>query len=169
MLDTERGSDIIRYSNYFTYEVFMSADEKTIERYYRLIHSLYSNLMLYEIENMKTGLMKHVTFHEIHTVKAIGDYGEITMKELARHVGVRQSTMTVMVDKLIRKGYVERFGSESDRRVVNVRLTDQGRAVYDEHRAVHQNVTQFWLDILDEGERHDLLRIMEKIDAHIGK
>jgi DNA-binding MarR family transcriptional regulator len=147
----------------------MGTDEKTVEKYYRLIHSLYSNLMLYEIEHMKTGLMKHVTFHEIHTIKAIGDYGEITMKELAKQVGVRQSTMTVMVDKLIKKGYVERFGSEADRRVVNVRLTDQGRAVNDEHKAVHQNVTQFWLGILDEGERRDLLRIMEKIDAHIAR
>ena len=147
----------------------MKPDDKTIERYYRLIHSLYSNLMLYEIENMKTGVMKNVTFHEIHTIKAIGDQTEITMRELAERVRVRQSTMTVMIDKLIRKGYVERFGSDTDRRVVNVRLTGHGRAAYDEHKLVHQNITQFWLDILNEKEQRDLLSIMEKIEAQIAR
>jgi DNA-binding MarR family transcriptional regulator len=145
----------------------MAMDDRTVEKYYRLIHSLYSNIMLQEIEGMKNGVMKDVTFHEIHTIEIIGDLGQATMRELAKKADVKQSTMTVMIDKLIRKGYVERFGSENDRRVVNVRLTEQGRSAYEEHKKAHRNVTQFWLDILNEREREDLLRLMEKIAAHV--
>ncbi len=137
--------------------------DKTLDRYYILIHELYSNLMLYEIEHLKKGLMKDITFHEIHTIEIIGHLGETSMRELARKANVKQSTMTVMVDKLIRKGLVKRFQRDDDRRLVMVRLTKNGETAHAEHNKVHQNITKLWLAILDKKERDDLLNIMEKI------
>lgn len=141
--------------------------DKTLDRYYILIHELYSNLMLYEIEHLNKGLMKDVTFHEIHTIEIIGNLGETTMLELAAQANVKQSTMTVMVDKLVKKGYATRLRSEEDRRVVRVKLTRLGETACAEHKKVHQKITQFWLDALNEKERSDMMRIMEKIAAKI--
>ena len=141
--------------------------DNTLDKFYILIHELYSNLMLFEIEHLNKGLMKDVTFHEIHTIEIIGNIGESTMQELAAAANVRQSTMTVMVDKLLKKGFVTRLRDDNDRRVVKVKLTRQGEAAFAEHKKVHRNITQFWLDILDEKERNDLMRMMEKIASHI--
>jgi DNA-binding MarR family transcriptional regulator len=119
--------------------------------------------MLYEIEHLKKGLMKEVTFHEIHTIEIIGNQREITMQELASKASVKQSTMTAMVDKLIKKGFVKRYRSEDDRRIVLVQLSKHGEMACAEHKKVHQNITNLWLKILSEKERSDLMKIMEKI------
>jgi len=75
--------------------------------------------------------------------------------------------MTVMVDKLIKKGFVKRYRSEDDRRIVLVQLSKQGQGALTEHKKVHQNITNFWLKILSEKERADLIKIMEKIASHM--
>jgi DNA-binding MarR family transcriptional regulator len=141
--------------------------DTSLDRYYVLIHEIYSNLMLYEIEHLKHGIMKNITFHEIHTIEIIGQMGETSMRELAQKANVKQSTMTVMVDKLIKKGLVQRFQRDDDRRMVMVRLTKSGKAAHGEHRKVHHAITKMWLEILEKKERDDLLHIMEKIAGRI--
>jgi len=46
--------------------------------------------------------------------------------DLARHMGVTASTMSIAVDRLVRKGYVRRERDPNDGRRVNLRLTEAG-------------------------------------------
>ena len=50
-----------------------------------------------------------------------------TVAELARHCHMDAGAMTRMLDRLEAKGLCRRVRSESDRRVVNIELTDVGR------------------------------------------
>jgi DNA-binding MarR family transcriptional regulator len=49
-----------------------------------------------------------------------------TLNDLARHMGVTASTMSLMIDRLERKGYVVRLRDAADRRRVHLRLTSGG-------------------------------------------
>lgn len=49
-----------------------------------------------------------------------------TIGTLAQHLGVREPTMTATVDRAERDGLVSRHRDPGDRRVVIVRMTDQG-------------------------------------------
>lgn len=51
---------------------------------------------------------------------------------LGKNARVKSSTITDMVDRLERDGLAERVRDSSDRRVVNVRLTDKGKKVKSE-------------------------------------
>jgi DNA-binding MarR family transcriptional regulator len=51
-----------------------------------------------------------------------------TAFELAREMSIDAGAMTRMVDRLAAKGLVERLRSETDRRVVHLRLTPEGEA-----------------------------------------
>lgn len=51
-----------------------------------------------------------------------------TVAELARGAQLDTGAMTRMLDRLEAKGLVRRVRSEEDRRVVNIELTDEGRA-----------------------------------------
>ncbi|WP_280152358.1 MarR family transcriptional regulator [Piscinibacter sp. XHJ-5] len=51
-----------------------------------------------------------------------------TAFELAREAGIDAGAMTRMLDRLETKGLVERVRSETDRRVVHLRLTAEGEA-----------------------------------------
>jgi DNA-binding MarR family transcriptional regulator len=50
-----------------------------------------------------------------------------TMRQLSSTVGMKPSSLTGVVDVLVERGWIERQGSETDRRVVMVTLTPSGR------------------------------------------
>ena len=52
--------------------------------------------------------------------------GSLTMGELSRATSIPQSSSTRMVDWMVENGYVERFQDADDRRIVRIRLTDEG-------------------------------------------
>ena len=49
------------------------------------------------------------------------------MLELARHLKLEKSSLSGLIDRAEERGLVERVPSTDDRRVSNVRVTDQGR------------------------------------------
>ena len=53
-----------------------------------------------------------------------------TATELGRAVGVRLPSLTAIVDTLVARGWVERYGDQADRRRVNLKLTDRGHDAY---------------------------------------
>jgi DNA-binding MarR family transcriptional regulator len=59
---------------------------------------------------------------------AIGDGEGLTQREVAERCYVTPATVTGVVDTLERDGLVVRERGTEDRRVVRVRLTDEGRA-----------------------------------------
>ncbi len=69
-----------------------------------------------------TGL---TTAHAL-TLRAAAELGEVTSRALAAVVAISPATMTTVLDRLERNGYIERYRSTRDRRVVHVRLTESG-------------------------------------------
>jgi DNA-binding MarR family transcriptional regulator len=63
-----------------------------------------------------------------------------TVAELARHSNLDAGAMTRMLDRLEAKDLCKRVRSETDRRVVNITLTDAGRAAAQDIPRVLSNV-----------------------------
>lgn len=59
----------------------------------------------------------------------IADTPGITVSQLAQALSVHVSTASNLLEKLARAGLVERLRGEEDRRVVRLRLTDEGRNI----------------------------------------
>lgn len=55
--------------------------------------------------------------------------GEMLTGDVARAVGLKQATISILLDKLQDSGLIERQRGESDRRRVWVRISDKGTAV----------------------------------------
>jgi len=72
--------------------------------------------------------------------------GEATVSELADWNAVTLPTATKILDVLVERGWVERWRSRDDRRLVHVGLTDRGREVQSE---LEQRATQSMAAILD--------------------
>ena len=60
-------------------------------------------------------------------LRVVLQHGPMRMSDISRHMGISKPYMTVLVNKLIREGLVERVSNPEDRRVVNVRITEAGR------------------------------------------
>ena len=57
--------------------------------------------------------------------------GPQRMKDISDHLMRGMPSATSMIDRLVKKGYVERVPDPSDRRVVLCRITDSGREMLD--------------------------------------
>ena len=64
---------------------------------------------------------------QLKALLLISEEREIRMRELARRLGGSFSGATVLTERLVERGLVERLAEPRDRRVVLVRTTERGR------------------------------------------
>lgn len=87
----------------------------------------------------------------------------LTMADIAKRIDKDKSTVTALVDKLVRLGYVTKERDSVDSRVVYVALTPKG----EELKPVFETISQQMLDVfyldISEQEKEELLRILMKI------
>jgi DNA-binding MarR family transcriptional regulator len=69
--------------------------------------------------------------HQASILHHLDEVDPTTVNELARHMGVTPATMSVALDRLESKGYVERARDAADRRRVHVRLSSAGVRIRD--------------------------------------
>ncbi|MEV4200757.1 MarR family winged helix-turn-helix transcriptional regulator [Micromonospora globbae] len=100
--------------------------------------------------------------HEYETLHALaGRGGRAAPSELAADLGMAPASITARVDALVRRGFVRRIPSSTDRRRVDVALTDAGRAAWRGALDVCGAEEQRLLGVLAPDERRllsDLLR-----------
>ena len=77
------------------------------------------------------------------------------LSELASHMGVTVSTMSVAIDRLARQGYVARARAESDGRVRHVRLTPAGERLRAAQKVLEPRLVRAMLSRLSPTERRD--------------
>lgn len=96
----------------------------------------------------------------LHT---IGHKGQQKMSELSQFLGVEMSTMTVVVDALVKQGYVQRKSDENDRRVVLVDLTAKGKENFKKIKEqMKKNITKLFAN-LSEANQNKMIDSFEKI------
>ena len=88
---------------------------------------------------------------------------QTTMTELSEAIGVPMSTATGLADRLVRKHYIKRERSESDRRMVGLVLTEEGKALVLEFRQVMSHYLSMVMEDLTLEEQKYLIRIAMKI------
>jgi DNA-binding MarR family transcriptional regulator len=74
---------------------------------------------------------------EIHVIETIGKHPEVHMAELARILGVTRGAIQQTVGRLVKKGLVEKFMEEGDRKKVYLELTEKGNTAFDGHEEYH--------------------------------
>jgi len=100
---------------------------------------------------------------EIFSILYLDKRKEITMTELVEYINVPMSTATGIVDRLVKKGYIARERSETDRRIVVLRLTEEGsRLIENLKDLIYKYLDMILADLTDE-EKQFLARIALKI------
>lgn len=108
-----------------------------------------------------------LTAPQIHALLWLGRDGPLTMGELARRISVTEKTVTGIVDRLERDGFLHRERDAEDRRVVRARATGQGEAVSrDIEGGVQEKLVQL-LELLDASDRRALVGILERLTERL--
>lgn len=100
---------------------------------------------------------------ELFTLLQVERNGEIIMSQIADFISIPMSTATGMVERLVKKGYIERVRNDSDRRIVTIRLTDAGKKLTGDIKSVVMNMVKVVMDDLTEQEQALLYKLFFKV------
>ena len=102
-----------------------------------------------------------ISAHQASILDHLDDIEATSLFDLARHMGVTASTMSITVDRLVRGGYVVRERSTADRRRVDLRLTASGLRIKKQQKVLEPELVKAVLARLDDRKRKQALRGLE--------
>lgn len=100
-------------------------------------------------------------FDVLATLRRAGAPHCLTPSQLYQSMLLSSGAMTNRLDRLERKGLIERRHSREDRRSVEVRLTEGGLALIERALPEHMRTLQELLTGVDTGERNELERLLK--------
>lgn len=107
-----------------------------------------------------------MSFAHFPLLVALARGGELSAGQLASEAALTPATVTQMVDTLSAAGLVERSRSERDRRVVTIRLTEEGRR---RHARKEAELIEKYREALIDFDVDDLAaarRVMERLATY---
>lgn len=124
----------------------------------RLVEELISLSRL-----LRPGRNSGMTPQQYWLLRQLGRDGSLSIGELAQSLGITTGSVTVACKRLERAGLLTRERQLEDERIVQVALTEQGRAQIDNLRQKKRAALAQWLDVLDQGEQEELLNMVERL------
>jgi MarR family transcriptional regulator, organic hydroperoxide resistance regulator len=100
------------------------------------IHTIRTKEIVYAIRRLmqagehytkELNKVYNVSAAQINCLIALYENGPLSPSQIARHVMVNSSTITGIIDRLEKKGLVQRLRVSQDRRVITVELTRNGK------------------------------------------
>lgn len=118
---------------------------------------LFRDINTIEERAIRTEEYRDMTANDMHVIEAIGTGEPKNMTTVAKILSVTTGTLTISMNALVKKGYVQRVRSEEDRRVVLVSLTEKGKRAFAHHKRFHDEMIRQVLKGLD-GQEQEILR-----------
>ncbi len=134
-----------------------------------LFVTIFNDILQIEEKTLKTGPLSDLSVTELHTIEAIGMYKPRTMSEVAQDLKITVGTLTTAINKLIKKGYVERKRIEEDRRVVLICTTKKGKLAYRLHEKFHNDMIKETISGLTDEQEDVLVDALSRLNEFFKK
>lgn len=138
--------------------------ELSIKSINDLFIDVINGLVFIEEASLKNGALKAYTVSEIHTVDAIGLFNRPTMSNTAKKLNVTVGTLTTGINNLVKKGIVNRYKDDKDRRIVLIGLSKKGRVLFRVHEKFHKDLFKEIISDLTKEELELFYRMLSKIN-----
>lgn len=135
-------------------------DRKPVKDFQDIFVEFFRVVPLY---SPSTFLLAEVTDAQFAVLDFIYKNQYCTMGQLSRGLKASLSTLTGIVERLVRDGYVLRHRDETDRRVVRVNLTPKGKAVAEDLKKVYAETLSRIYYTLSPQDRKSFMRVIKKI------
>ena len=117
----------------------------------------------FQIPDLHKLLGIKITFQQYLTLNILIKKGRCMVSDLSKSLGVALSTMTELVNRLVKKRFVKKIKDYRDRRIVWINLTKKGVKIIQEINRKKKKHILTVLEKLTEKERQLLIDILERI------
>lgn len=131
-----------------------------MDRIQTALHTAFQQLQPLMAESMQR---QSITPSQFFVLMYLSKKGSSKVSKLAEHLDVKPSAVTLMMDRLEQHGFVVREHDKKDRRVVNIRLTDEGEEKLRHALQERRDIVRRYLSFLNEEELGALADMSEKI------
>ena len=134
---------------------------------FELVEVMFSVSRLMKGEMEYTNNVAHLSILQLHTLKFIGEHGEVSMSKIAEKFHIEHPSATSLLNKLYDQNFVVRRTDTEDRRLVHVSLTAEGRKLLE--RAMHDRRKKIEkiLSYLSDTEKKNLLSILKTLQIKL--
>jgi DNA-binding MarR family transcriptional regulator len=132
---------------------------------YGLVRGLLTLLNKMRSDRLETwsGKLEGVSKMELHILLLVQSRPDIVLGEIREKLGVPNSTLTGVIDRMEKHGMVERIISRRDRRSYGLMLTEKGKDIRKEHDRILIMLASKMLAVLDGDERKTFIRLLSKV------
>ena len=131
------------------------------------ISSLRHDMNGYLVQKMRDAGWKEISPSHGGIIYALLTYEVLAMKEIAEKVKRDPSTVTTLVNKLVKLGYAEYTKHPYDLRSKQVRLTLKGKELYDDFHAISIGFIDTLLNGLTDEEIDIFISVTEKMNKNV--
>ncbi len=117
--------------------------ERETERVNGYLVRVFNQILSWEEQSFRDMGISEITLRELHVVEAVYSLLEEEkncMSEIAKYLSITPGSLTTAVNCLVKKGYLERKASPSDRRVVMIFPTKSAEKVNEMHIKLHKDM-----------------------------
>lgn len=110
----------------------------------------------------KAASKHNLTALQLLVLRVLHETPEIRMSELAEKLNVGNSTMSGIVDRMVKADILERERTEADRRAMTIKLTEKGKELWRETNATRMNMMRPLLSMTEQDHR-ELSRLQNEV------
>ena len=134
-----------------------------------ILVNLFNEILGIEEKALTSSEFRDISVNDMHILEAVGTEEPRSMSSVAKSLSVTVGTLTIAMNNLVKKGYVNRARSEEDRRVVFISLSEKGEKAYYHHQKFHDDMIQAIMTDLDETQMDALTQALNKLRAFFRK
>ncbi len=133
--------------------------EELIEKLVYLIPTLEKRL----IKSLDIGCEPNLSPLQHRAIFILHDEGMLSMSELSKNMSVSKQQLTIIIDKLLKANFVERVYNKNDRRIINVKLSEEGNNFLCLFKTKIVDDMHLRIKVLNEDEVNTLLNAIDDI------
>ena len=88
---------------------------------------------------------------------------EVNQVDLEKDLNLKNPTVTGLISRLEKKGYMKREKSSKGPNYKSVLITDEGIRIIEEGKRITDNVEKEMFSVLDKDEKKELTRLLQKV------
>ena len=115
-------------------------------------------------EKIKDDVSKYgLNLSEFGALEVLYHKGPQPVQSICEKVLIASSSMSYVIENLIKKGFIEKVKDLNDRRIHIVHLTEKGIILFDEIYPKHFAHMRSVINVLDENEERELQNLLKKL------
>ena len=140
------------------------------DRLDRAADDLLTLMPFYHKHIMKTGYgITGLQSAQYRVLGVLMKAGTLPVSEIGRRLYISKPYMTALIDTLIEGGLVQRQPDLTDRRVINITITEQGTKYLKQSVSLYKKDLKELLSILGDADLEDLCTSLESLKAILAK